>query len=351
LLLAGLILLALLCSPSGAAVPSSDPKDLEREIKIGDQVSKEVEERFRLVSDPVVLSRLDAIVARLEKGVLRPMPYRFKVVEERWPNAFALPGGRCYVTTGLLDLLRSDSELAAIMAHEMVHADRAHGIIQAARNQRLSLVSLGIALATRGHGAAMILSNVAQVAIMNQYSKDLEREADLEGLNLMIEAGYDPSGMVTALEKLLDHQIRRPQVDLGVYMSHPELRDRIDYVTRSMEKKGLKVSRRGPLGVLRLSLRRSDDSVELWMDRVKLISAPPSMEPVLRRLSQSLDRTIRFETMPQDVLVSPDGGLWVDGVRVLTSSELPEANLDSLRDALVKSLSEARSRHPLAKIY
>ncbi|MCX7827780.1 MAG: M48 family metalloprotease [Thermanaerothrix sp.] len=327
------------------------PGDVRREVKLGEELAKEVESRFRLVADPVVLSRLEAIKSRLEGGLERDLQYRFSVIEDPSPNAFALPGGFCYVTTGLVKLLGSDSELAAVMAHEMVHVDRCHGMIQAARNQRLSLVALGVALATKGQVAAMVFSNLAQIAIMNSYSKDLEREADLKGLDLLAGGGYHPSGMVTALEKLWDYQIRRPYVDPGIYMDHPELEDRIAYILKAMTSKGLRVSRKEPLGLLIVRFGRKDDRFNITVDNKTWIEANQSKAQILKEAANRLGRALLFETMPQEIGVSKDGVLSVRGQRILSRDELPGVDLDSLRAALVKFLLDAKAMHPISKSY
>ncbi|EHM09858.1 Peptidase family M48 [Thermanaerovibrio velox DSM 12556] len=330
---------------------STCPGDVKREIRLGEELAKEVESRFHLLADPVVLSRLDAIKARLEGGLERGIHYSFRVVDDPVPNAFALPGGFCYVTSGLLKLLGSDSELAAVMAHEMVHVDRCHGMIQAARNQRLSLVALGVALATKGQTAAVVLSNLAQIAVMNSYSRDLEREADLKGLDLLIRGGYSPSGMVTALEKLWNYQIRRPYVDPGIYMDHPEMEDRIAYILKAMGSKGLRVSRKEPLGILSVRFVGGGNSCKVTVDNRVWLEDDLSKEQMLKEISKRLDRALLFETMPQEITVSKEGVLSVRGQRIISKEELPGVDLDSLRAALVKFLMDAKGMHPISKSY
>ena len=150
----------------------------EKEVALGRKVCEQVEKRWERVADPVRIARLEVILQRLVPETQRPLEYEVRVISEDQPNAFSLPGGFMYFTTGMLGFAKSDSELAAVMAHEMVHTEKKHIMIQSARNERLSILALAIAIASQGKAAAMIMANIAQVAILNAYSRDLEKEAD-----------------------------------------------------------------------------------------------------------------------------------------------------------------------------
>ena len=129
-------LLPLFCAAQSFSAASPEPTDktIPREIKIGKKTAEQVEKQFPRVLDPSSEAKLAMIAGRLTPYLKRELQYNVKILEMKDPNAFALPGGFTYITTGMLDFLKSDDEIAAILAHEFVHADRAHGIIQAARN-------------------------------------------------------------------------------------------------------------------------------------------------------------------------------------------------------------------------
>ena len=137
----------------------ADTEEQDREIKLADKVSKQVEKQWDRVTDPVRVARVTMILSRLTPFTERDLPFEVRLVEEKRPNAFALPGGRIYMTTGMLEFCRSDDEVASILAHELVHTDRKHGMIQSSRNQRLTLGALAVIIATGGSGACLLYTS------------------------------------------------------------------------------------------------------------------------------------------------------------------------------------------------
>lgn len=113
-------------------------ESVAREVQVGERVKTEVEKHFSLVENPVLTARVASVFNRLTPYASRPLPYSVAIVKDRYPNAFCIPGGNVYVTTALLDFVKSDDELAFILAHELGHADGNHVIRQLERNQRLS---------------------------------------------------------------------------------------------------------------------------------------------------------------------------------------------------------------------
>ncbi|MDR0653115.1 MAG: M48 family metalloprotease, partial [Synergistaceae bacterium] len=173
-----------------------------QEIKLRERVSAEVEKRWTILVNPVYNARVETIVNRLSPQMERRLNYDVDIIDEKAVNAFALAGGKMYVTTGMLDFVKSDVELAGVIAHEMVHADKKHVIIQTARNNRMTLLALAAVIASRGRGAALVAANLVHVAIMGAYSIELEKEADALGIDALSMAGYNPVGMLTIQERL-----------------------------------------------------------------------------------------------------------------------------------------------------
>ena len=152
----------------------------------------EIEKSWPLEADPARLARLRMILNRLEPHMERRIPYEIRIVKTEALNAFCLPGGFIFFTSGILDLLKTDSEIAAVMAHEMTHADRSHGLKMAAKSQAVSLAALAVMLLSGGAAAPVVLAQVAQVTITNSYTMEFEKEADSNGLDVLIAAGYHP---------------------------------------------------------------------------------------------------------------------------------------------------------------
>ena len=114
-----------------------------------------------------------------------------------------LPGGKIAVNRGLLTALRNESELAAVLGHEVAHAAARHGAKRMERNIASQTVMLGAAVLASGtEYAGEVVGGAQQLAgLINQkYSRDAEREADFYGTEFMVKAGYDPYGAVTLQE-------------------------------------------------------------------------------------------------------------------------------------------------------
>jgi len=169
---------------------------------------------------------------------LENVTWRFRVLRDPQPNAFALPNGSIYVSTGLLSLIDNESELAAIIAHELTHVMRRHTYIQN-RSNRKKFLTMNVMAAVGAYAPGGIVGVAIQaitmiapfiiVATMFGYSRDLEREADLKGIDMMISAEYSPEEMVNVM-KLLDRDIEGENIRL-FYNDHPALRERISYLS------------------------------------------------------------------------------------------------------------------------
>lgn len=328
---------------------------VKREVAIGARVAEEIAKNMEFVEDPLVTARVRGIFNRLTPWVKRPLPYNVHVVKEKSPNAFCIPGGNIYVTTGLIDFVRSDAELAFVMAHELSHADGKHGIIQMERNQKLSLAALAIAVASRGAGAAMVLSNVAAVAVSNAYSRDLEQEADLGAVTISENAGYDLSAGVTVMESLAAEELKQPWVDPGVYRDHPKISERTRYIAGAVESRGHKIQRKNVLKLLIPRLSEEENRLVLRVDDTVIVQAPASSES--RQLFEGarmvLRRALQMETPVYDIRVDEAGGrpsaVYI-GVSCVLREPLPKGadSLGHVRLQLVKALTEARKKHPMA---
>lgn len=161
----------------------------------------------------------------------RDLPYEFKVLNSSVPNAWALPGGKISINRGLLTELKSESELAAVLSHEIVHAAAKHGAHGMTRGLFLQTATLGIALATKDQDYATWAQAGASIGaqLINQkYGRDAERESDHYGMLYMSRAGYDPQGAVDLQRTFLSlHEQKEPNWLEGLFASHPPSRERL----------------------------------------------------------------------------------------------------------------------------
>ncbi|HOM81212.1 MAG TPA: M48 family metallopeptidase [Armatimonadota bacterium] len=167
-----------------------------QEISLGQQTAAEIERQYRTYENPTV-TRIGQRLAAVSGAP--DYPYRFRVIEMSEVNAFALPGGPVYVTTGLLQFAQGREEfLAAVLAHEIAHVARRH---TAEQIQRQSWLGLGIEILTGGgttRDIAILAANLESLG----FSRNQERDADTYGAVYLVRAGIDPSVMVEFLRRL-----------------------------------------------------------------------------------------------------------------------------------------------------
>ncbi len=157
------------------------------DVRIGAESAKAVEADIGLLDDPELTEYVSKMGQKLLRGLpRRDFAYKFSIVDQMEPNAFALPGGHIYVSRGLLALVNNEDELACVLGHEITHAAKRHSAQQQAIARAQSPLSLPI----------------SRAATLRAYSRDMEREADAGGQRLCAAAGYDPMGMSTFLRSL-----------------------------------------------------------------------------------------------------------------------------------------------------
>jgi len=256
------------------------PPPLKEDFKFGD-VDLEVLEQANLLDvrferDGLVLAdeSANAFLNRVGKSLiprgleLERVTWKFRALRDPQPNAFALPNGSIYVTTGLMTLIDNESQLAAILAHELTHVMRRHTYLQN-RSTRKKYLTMNVMSAVGAYapmtavGAViMIVTTVAPFILMATiygYSRELEREADLKGIDMMISAEYPPEEMVNVM-KLLDKDIEGENIRL-FYNDHPSLDERIKYLSGYLGARADKVTPEMELHRERVSYFRNVESL------------------------------------------------------------------------------------------
>jgi predicted Zn-dependent protease len=209
----------------------------EQEVAIGAQQYKPSQQSQggRYVVDPdlnVYVSQVGQKLAAVSDR--RELPYEFVVLNNNVPNAWALPGGKIAINRGLLVLLDDESELAAVLGHEIVHAAARHGAKQQTQGTLLNvgLMAAGVALASQDHeaaGLAVGALGVGAQAWQARYGRDQELQSDKYGIEYMVRAGYDPQGAVELQKtfvKLSEGQ-QSSWMD-SFFASHPPSQQRVE---------------------------------------------------------------------------------------------------------------------------
>ena len=214
-----------------ARVPAQWEKDL------GDNVVAELKEHEVFSNDAKLKAKLDLAVAPL----LRVLPrngteYKFYIIEDPLPNAFALPGGHVMVNDSLIRMAERPEELAGVIAHEVAHVTEKHGfrkIISEAGPYLIVRVFLG-----GGRGTVGALGGSSQLLVRQSFSQEYELEADDVGWKYLVKARIDPRGLTDMLKKLEAAQGRMGfgQFGLGAFSSHPATAKRIQRLEAKWNK-------------------------------------------------------------------------------------------------------------------
>ncbi|MGI8468130.1 MAG: M48 family metallopeptidase [Pyrinomonadaceae bacterium] len=152
--------------------------------------NKEVQEYVRRVGQ----SLIPAYQKNLPDGDPQKIPFKFYVVSEKSPNAFALANGIVVVHSGMITMLENEAQLAAVMSHEISHATQEHTWRQMNKDKgkRTAIQIGGIAAAAFGLYGVTDILQLTLAAMVNGYQRSLENQADRIGLEYMTAAGYDP---------------------------------------------------------------------------------------------------------------------------------------------------------------
>lgn len=215
-------------SPTGRSqfiLISPDAAIVESEAAYLDTV-RQLDDEDKLVDDPLTVARVARITGRLVSVAVSEFPesadwkWSVAIVDDAdTVNAWCMAGGRMAVYTGLFDQLDlTDDEFAQIMGHEISHALANH---TAERMSRAMATAAGVAVigaASDNSGAAMAgAAVIANVALTLPNSREAENEADVMGMVLATQAGYDPEAAVTLWQKMGDLSDERPAEFLSTH--------------------------------------------------------------------------------------------------------------------------------------
>ena len=188
----------------------SSDEVMQQSLQYYEQQNKQARAKGELITSGAEWSRVNAVMQRLTPQVaaFRPdaarWPWQLVLINEDTVNAHVMAGGKITVYTGLIRKLKlSDDEIAAVMGHEMAHALREHTREKMSQSAAGDLaISIGGALLGAGEGAQQIAGLGKQLALDLPFSRGMESEADLYGLELAARAGYDPRAAVTLWQKM-----------------------------------------------------------------------------------------------------------------------------------------------------
>jgi beta-barrel assembly-enhancing protease len=160
---------------------------------------------------------------------------RITVVRDNVVNAFALPGGRIVVYSALLKQINSYPELAALLSHEFTHVNNKHSTKSIFRKLG-SKIFIGLLFGKFGNVASVLVNHADDLKSL-KYSRRLEKEADMEGLQLLLERKIDPAGFTALFTHLKEAS---PGSMLPEFLgSHPDIDKRIAYIQENAKKSAI----------------------------------------------------------------------------------------------------------------
>lgn len=198
-------------------VPETGRKSLNmlstgQEASLGTQAFQETKVKEKINHDPAINARIQRIGERIARVANIPnAKWEFVVFENPEPNAFALPGGKVGVNTGIIPIGLTDAGLATVMSHEIGHVAARHGGERISEQMVLSGIAAGAAISLNDAQPAtrtMILTGLGvgtTVGVVLPHSRSQEAEADRIGLIFMSKAGYDPDEAIRFWERMRDY--------------------------------------------------------------------------------------------------------------------------------------------------
>jgi len=219
----------------GSLIKEACAMTTEEEKKLGKTVLLEINKEVNFVRDFNIQGLIEKVGDSIVNQV-GPTPFEFKfyVINSMDPNAFSVPGGYVFINTGLIFLAENEQELAGVLGHEIAHVTQRHAAQMIERSKRINIASmvamLAAMLAGRGGAASQAGAAMAQGmggALQLKYTREIEADADLNGLHYMIKAGYDPKGMINFFKRIQKVSLEMAPKIPAYLLDHPAVEDRI----------------------------------------------------------------------------------------------------------------------------
>lgn len=237
---------------------------VQQDIEIGRQSAEEADRQLPIMRDREVTNYITGVGMKLTAVAGGPeYPWRFRVVDTKDINAFALPGGFVYVNRGLIETSENEAQLAGVMAHEISHVELRHGTNQASKAlfAQAPLAILGGAL---GQGVGALFAKYGLSFGLNslflKYSRTAETQADVRGVQILNDARYNTHEMAAFFEILNRESKSRPP---QFFSDHPNPDNRIKRIDQEISK-------------LRLSRNPTTDTARFRQIRAMLKGMPAS---------------------------------------------------------------------------
>jgi predicted Zn-dependent protease len=209
------------------------------ETSLGTEYAEQIEGDIKLIDDPEALAWLQDMGERLvAESPEAAVPFKFQLTADPSVNAFAIPGGYCYVNLGLVQYADNEAQVAAVVGHEINHVTQRHGLLRIQRAMGIGAVTAAAAILLEDQTAraAAVAGGTGVGFLANQrWSRDDEREADKLGTEAMYLAGWDPRESAKFFQKLNDLSGGKTPGALDRILStHPVSADRVENINKQV---------------------------------------------------------------------------------------------------------------------
>jgi predicted Zn-dependent protease len=212
-------------------VESQQAQDQDEEVQMGQEVFNELKAKGEIIESSPLYDQLKPIVDPIARAA-QPRynhPFKFYLVHEAQPNAFATPGGNVYVVDSLMYFVKNKEQLAGTLCHEVSHTIHHDTVELMEKREKIKEREIGAAVLmgpTRAHILAIAL--LGKLHSLG-YSRDVESRADLTGSDVCAQTGYNPWGLVWLFQEFKD---ANPNEIPQLLSDHPDDQNRIDALER-----------------------------------------------------------------------------------------------------------------------
>ena len=397
LIFAVLMISAVFISQSSASDKDLTSDDIrEKEQRITKNISEQVEKQIPLVRDPEIESRLSYLTARISPHMGRDLNYEVRIIKRNDPHAFSLPGGLTYITTGMLQFLKSEDEIAAVLAREFTHSDLSHWLVQSSRNEKIDFQTMAeVAAATQsGKVSCNMVRSYLNRAVINFYDIDLEKETDLKVLDVIEKAGNNKAALLTFLERMRMERLKQiyvrgidikyksgfkpletvmetmkflkrndekrltDPVQTDMIQANTDMEERVALLLQYFKENNIDIKRKSVLNILRVSTKDHLGRIILSIDNTEVMSAEKNdrTDNIFEVFKSRLDSDLQLETAPYDIQVQNILGvkaLLISGRPLLYEKDLTDGvpDLFYIRANIIKALTKARRENFLTDYY
>ena len=352
-----------------------------QEKAVGAEVAAHIEEQYEAWEDEEAQKQIEGIVTELAPYTDRQdVKYIVKLLDTDEVNACSIPGGQIYVHRGLLEEVQSVDELAAVLAHEIAHNCTYDAMEQAERNKKLFIGGITAALVAIFVGAdssevsgVLAAGLYVRQGILSRYSIEMEQRADMNAVRYLVGSKYNPTGLLTFMERLAAETYKRARPDYGIYETHPQSTERCAYIIEAIYDAGLEISRRavtkwdppsfesiGPEDA-EIDPQTAPAKISLWGEEIVTITYPGEYSGIDKRaeaICNNLREALAAGLVLYEIRTATDGEAVTVTLRdkpmmriCAEDVQSEESSPQAVADGIVRALARAMHREELARRY